>query len=419
MTRYIIRILLIFFIPILGSTSLSAQESQYDSDQLFKMGRDEAFENKNYPRAISLAKQALVKSPDYTDIRVFLGRLYTWSDQPDSARAEFRKIIQSKPDFEDAYLAYGSLEYWNKRPDTALVLTNKGLSINPRSEDLLLLKSRILKDLNQFAESNETLNELLAINPKNTVARSLSVQDGGFGGLNKIGVSYDFLNFDKQFDKPWHLASLDYGRQTTIGSITGRLNYANRFDTDATQFELDFYPRISKTFYAYLSGAVSSNSGVFPRYRTGFSLYANLPAAFEAEAGFRMLDFGDETWIYTASLGKYYKNYWFNLRTYLTPSNSSVSQSVAFNVRYYLGGADDYLSFGVGSGLSPDNQRNILLYNNGNPYKLKSSNINVGIRKSFNTSNVIGFKASYENQEYLKDTRGNQLGLGISFMKRF
>ena len=419
MTKYLYRILLIIFIPILNCIAVSAQEIPYNSDQLFQQARNQAFEKKNYPRAISLAKEALLKSPDYADIRIFLGRLYTWSNKPDSARAEFSRVLQGYPNYEDVYLAYGSLEFWNKRPDTALVLTNKGLSINSRSEDLLLLKARILRDLNQAKEANSTLNELLSINPRNTIARTLSIQDGAIGSRNKVGISYDYVTFDKQFDNPWHLASLDYARQTAIGAITGRLNYANRFQTNATQFEVDFYPRISKTFYAYVNAAVSNDSGVFPKYRTGFSLYANLPAAFEAEAGFRMLDFGDKFWIYTASIGKYYKNYWFNLRTFLTPFNSTIAQSLALNVRYYFGGVDDYLAFGAGSGLSPDNQRNTLLYNIGNTYKLKSNNMSLGLRKSFNTSNIIGLRVAYENQEYFKDTRGNQVELGIAYMKRF
>ncbi len=419
MTRPLIRFLFVLIILVLYGFSALAQETQYTSDQLFALARTEAFENKNYPKAIALTKQALVKSPEYADIRIFLGRLYTWSDKPDSARVEFSRVIQSSPDYKDVYLAYGSLEFWNDRPDSALILTNKGLIIDPKSEDLLLLKARILKDKKLFKASDEVLSELLAINPKNPVARSLSIQSGSLGSQNKVGISYDYVTFDKQFDKPWHMASLDYGRQTGFGSLTGRLNFANRFETSSTQFEVDLYPRISKTFYAYVSGAVSNNSGVFPQYRTGFSLYANLPASFEADAGLRMLDFGDKTWIYTAAIGKYYKNYWFNLRTYQTPSISSVSSSLALAVRYYFGGADDYLSFGAGSGLSPDNQRNTLLYNNGNTYKLKSNNLSLGLRKSFDTSNILGLRASFENQEYLKDTRGNQVEVGIAFIKRF
>ncbi|HQS06014.1 MAG TPA: hypothetical protein PLT16_10310, partial [Daejeonella sp.] len=83
------------------------------------------------------------------------------------------------------------------------------------------------------------------------------------------------------------------------------------------------------------------------------------------------------------------------------------------------GGANDYLSFGIGTGLSPDNPRNNLLYNNGNTYKLKSNNISLGYRKSIKTTNILFFKASLENQEYIQDTRGNQLELGIGYMKQF
>jgi len=116
---------------------------------------------------------------------------------------------------------------------------------------------------------------------------------------------------------------------------------------------------------------------------------------------------------------KYYKNYWFNLKTYLTPSNNSVSQSLSLKIRYYLAGADDYLSFGIGTGLSPDDPANNILFNNGETYKLKSSNISLGYNKSLNALNIISVKASLENQEYRQGTRGNQFSVGISYKRRF
>ena len=136
-------------------------------------------------------------------------------------------------------------------------------------------------------------------------------------------------------------------------------------------------------------------------------------------AGFRLLGFNDETWIYTASVGKYYKSFWFNLRTFLTPSNNSVSQSYSFMTRYYLGGADDYLSIRVGTGLSPDNQTNNILYNNGNQYRLKSNNISLGFRKTLWATNVVFIETGLENQEYRQGEKGNQLTLGVGYLKRF
>jgi YaiO family outer membrane protein len=236
---------------------------------------------------------------------------------------------------------------------------------------------------------------------------------------NAIGLSYEYIYFDERFDDPWHLASIDYTRQTRLGSVAARVNYANRFKMNGAQFEMDAYPRISDLFYAYVNLGISEDEGIFPQYRAGFSLYANLPAAFEADAGFRILAFDDTTWIYTLGVGKYYKNFWFNFRTYLTPSSSSVSQSYALTTRYYLAGADDFLSLKLGTGISPDDNANSISFDPDNIYKLKSTNIVLGYRKLFWDTNVLSLQLALENQEYAPNTKGNQLSLGLGYIKRF
>jgi YaiO family outer membrane protein len=216
------------------------------------------------------------------------------------------------------------------------------------------------------------------------------------------------------------LANLSYGRQTKLGAVAARLNYGNRFKTNGTQVELDAYPKLSKVFYAYVSGGLGGSNGVFPKSRTAVSLYANLPASYEAEAGFRTLTFGDATtWIYTASLGKYYKSYWFNVRAFLTPANSSVSQSFALNMRYYYGGANDFLSLSVGTGISPDNQRNITLFNSDNTFRLKSNNIALGYHKSIKSTTLLFVRGIYERQEYLPQISGNQFSVNLGLFQRF
>lgn len=414
----LMRSIYLFILILLSTIRVSAQED-LSSDELFIKARKVAFDEKNYPKAIAITKQALQKSPDYADIRIFLGRMYTWTDKLDSARVEFERVREKSKGYEDLYIAYGYLEYWNDNSKKALSIVAEGLEYNENSIGLLLLATKTFNDLKQFEKANIVLARILKLDPKNTEARALSGSIGNVGSRNKIGLNYDYVYFDKQFSDPWHLASIDYGRQTGIGSITARMNVANRFKSNGTQFELDFYPKISKLFYAYMSGGYSGDVGIFPEYRAGFSLYANLPASFEADAGFRMLVFSSQTWIYTGSIGKYYKSYWFNLRTYLTPSNNSLSKSLSFQTRYYFGGADDYLSIKIGSGLSPDNPRNNLLYNNGNIYTLKSKNISLGFKKSIKKTNILSLSTSLENQEYRQDTKGNQLEFGIGFTKRF
>lgn len=394
----------------------AAAQDQRSSDQLFEDARKAAFDNKNYPEAIRLSRQALAKSPDYSDIRVFLGRVYTWSDFPDSARTEFRYVINAHPDYEDAYVAITDLEYWNNRPDTALQYVEQGLQYHPRSEELLLRKARVLLAKKQLQDAAQAAAQLLAINPSNAAARALLSSIRDQVRKNKIDLSYDYTYFDKRFDQPWHLVSVGYSRQTKLGTVTGRVNYGHKFGEDGVQGEVEAYPRISPTFYAYVNGGYSG-SGIFPKYRGGFSLYANLPASFEGELGFRYLYFDESVWVYTASLGKYYKNFWFNLRTYLTPGEGELSRSFAFTTRYYTAGADDFITLGIGTGISPDDQRNNINYSINT--SLISYKFNLGYQRTVGRQNIIGAMATWYYEEFREKTYGNQVNIGIILQRRF
>ena len=403
------------FIALLFSQSLFAQ-SELSADDLFQQARSAAFDKKDYTLATELSKKALTISPEYADIRIFLGRVYTWWDKTDSARACFNEVLRMHPDNEDASAAYADLEYWNKNSSKALSICEEGLVFHPQSKVLMLKKAKSLIDLKQFKGANGVLVELLKNDSQNAEARALLESVKDLAAKNKLGVSYDFVNFDKQFSDPWHVVSLDYSRSTAIGSFTGRLNYANRFKTNAVQFEADAYPKISKTFYSYINAGISNKNGVFPQYRAGFSLYANLPKSFEAEAGFRYLYFSDATWIYTGSLGKYFKNYWFNFRTYITPGNQSVSNSYSLTTRYYYKGTD-YFALGIGTGISPDESANNIQLANSD--KLKSYRISADYRNTFKTLNSILFSLSMLQQEYLPKVTGNQYVFSVGYQRRF
>lgn len=386
-------------------------------DRKYAEARKEAFEHKNYETAIGLMVEATQMAPENADYAIFLGRLYTWNKEEGKAREILNGAFEKHRDYEDAAIAYASLEFWNENPDKALKIVNNGLEYHKDSQDLWVLKVKILMDLKENQEATRALNTALEYHPKSTVVRSLLQNMGTGESRNEMGISYNFVYFKERFDQPWHLTSLHYGRQTGLGSIFGRFNYGNRFGIGSTQFEMDFYPKISSTFYAYVNGGISNDKGIFPKYRTGFSLYANLPAAFEADAGFRMLKFTDETWIYTFGLGKYHKNYWFNFRTYLNTLESGIADSYAFTVRYYFVGASDYLNARIGTGFSPDNTSNNVLLD-GNT-RLRSNNISVGFRKLLGRTNILYSEIEFNRIEFISDTYDNQYSIKIGCVKRF
>jgi len=402
------------FLALINCNSVFAQQ-QLSSDELFQQARTAAFDKKNYPLATELSKKALIISPDYSDIRIFLGRVYTWWNKTDSGRECFKEVLDLEPGNEDAASAYADLEYWNDNPSEALLICENGLTFHPQSKVLLLKRAKNLIELKRYKDASDGLAGLLKIDPKNAEARSLLEKIKDQRAKNKIGISYDLATFDKQFDDPWHIVSLDYSRSTKAGSFIGRVNYANRFKTNALQFEADAYPRISKTFYSYVNVGISDKSGVFPQYRSGFSLYANLPKSFEAEAGLRYLYFSDATWIYTSSIGKYFKNYWFNFRTYITPATESVSNSYTFTTRYYFK-ETNYFGVALGTGISPDETANIQL---ANLYKLKSYKVSADYRNTFGTLNTILLSFSILQQEYLPKVTGNEFLFSVGYQRRF
>jgi YaiO family outer membrane protein len=403
---------------ILLSVSFKIQaQNALSSDELFADARKSAFENKNYQKAKELAFEALEKSPGYADVDIFLGRIYSWDHQYDSARMHFTKVLNANPN-EDASIAYADLEYWNDKYRNALEICNNALVNFPNSEELLLRKAKNLKALKNFDEAAEITRQVLKINSNNQQARALAVSIKEQLLKNKITISYENSSFDKQFDKAWNLASIAYSRQTKLGSVIARINYANRFSSNGLQAELDAYPQISKTFYGYLNFGYSGDVGVFPGYRAGMSLYANLPKSFEGELGIRYLYFTSGTKIYTASLGKYWSNFLFTARTYLTPSSTGISQSYNFSARYYLEGADDYFGLSVGSGFSPDdNTQNIQFSNKEN--KLSSKKISADFNHTFLKWTIISISAGIINQEYQPSERGNQFNISAGISRRF
>jgi len=404
-----------FLFALLFPITMYSQQN-LSADELFLKARTAAFEQKDYPASIALAKEALEKAPNYTDISVFLGRLYTWNKDLVSARAIFEELGKREVQDEDYFLAYASLEYWNDQNTKAIEIIDKGLSYHAKSETLLLLKAKVYFGMDNYEEADKAVSTLLSINPKNTEARALAVRINELTSKNAIGIVYNYSHFDKQFDNDWHIVGVSYKRVTPIGSVIVRGNYANKFAEGGTQIELEAYPRLSKMFYLYVGGGYSDDVELFPKYRTGVSLNANLPHSFEAELGYRQLYFSSSIWMYTAAIGKYYKNFWFNLRTYITPDSKNISHSYTGTVRYYTKGAQDYFAFQIGTGISPEENRNNLLENE--TFKLKTFKIGGEYNFSYH-SNLFSVGTMYYNQEYRPGEKGNQFDITLGYTRKF
>lgn len=394
-------------VPVINSKPATASE-------LFDLARKAAFDKKSYPEAISLSKQSLALSDD-NDVRLFLGRLYTWSDFADSARAEFYSVLFKNPRNADALAASYDLELWNDRPKVALEYAETGLRFYPESEDFTVKKAKALVNMKRYGAAIKIAKTYLLRFPESGPVLALERSIKEEFPQNSVGVGHSTVYFDKRFDQPWFLSSVSYGRQTRLGSVTLNVNHANRFKTSGLEGEVEAYPRIAKRLYAYVGGGMSGSS-IFPNHRLGVSLYTSLPHSFEAEAGLRYLQFSDATIFYVFGLGRYIGNNFYGLRSYITPSN--VRSSVSFNLstRFYLG-QDRYDSFGIaiGTGTSPDDRARRIDINN----TLNSIKAGFDYSATVIKRTALSLGISWSNEEYLTDTFGNQYTFSASLSHRF
>lgn len=370
-----------------------------DADELFSRARALAF-NDQRDSARQLLRLALQESPNYVDIRIFLARTLAWDGKRAEARKELRTVFNQKPYNIEALLFAIDVEQWDDKPSEALKICVTALRKFPNHEDFLIQKAKILRDLNRENESLITLSILEDINPSHPEIPKIRESIKSNFIMQGIGANETYDWYTHYFD-PNHLFALQYNRSTFFGSIIGRLNYRNTRGKDGLQFEVDAYPRIISGIYAYVSyGFAGASTSLFPEHRAGLEAFFKLPESFEGSIGARYLNFGpgSDITIYTGSFGYYYKDYWFSLRPFITPSSVSFSRSLSFTTRwYYDGTAEEYASIKAGAGFSPD-ERN---YDptNSNVYLLKARSFGIGLQKPLGIISLLTASADYTRQE--------------------
>lgn len=233
---------------------------------------------------------------------------------------------------------------------------------------------------------------------------------------NAITITYDYNHFQRQFANDWHMGSIEYKRKLPQGAILGRLNYGNRFQQSGWQGEIEAYPVLTKKLYAYTGISFSDNMPVFPKWRTGTTLYLALPKAWEVEGGFRYLYFTESVWLGTAGISKYVGNWLFNARTYIGLENTSNNQAYFVSARRYFNNGIDYAWLQAGSGVSPDEYRNIQL---GSLYNLNSKSLILGTNLSLTKRTKLLLSAGWFRNEYRKGSHDNQLNTTIGVSQKF
>ena len=336
--------------------------------------------NGDYKSANKMLIQVLSENPENLKAHTLLASTYSWIGQYDNARDKFNTLTSTERNNRDVWISAIKNELYAKKNATALGLANKALFYLNNDAEVERLREIALERV-----KNKKYPELWWHNQKNEIKTAKASQtkpkkktihkeieekkDSEKNPMNKpkpktpvvkdvlsnrVAIRNSFTVFDQRYD-PMIYSSISFKRQTLAGSIIPRINYSNRLGKHGLQYDLDFYPKFSKRFYAYINYGYS-NATIYPNHKVGGDLYVNLPGAFEFSAGGRYIKFDTKNvTVITNSLGHYRGNYYFSLRSYITPRSDRLTRvSGNILVRKYLKDAENYMGINFGMGFSPE-----------------------------------------------------------------
>jgi YaiO family outer membrane protein len=341
---------------LLAVTAAASPALPPPPDDTLAHARELAFGGKEHRQeALNLLKQRLVESPGDNDVRTFYGTLLSWEGQYDEARKQLTEVLNDHPYHSDALPALVRVELFSDHPARAEQLAADSLQHTPKDVEMMMLLARAQRNQNHYRAAAQTLDAILVIEPANKGAMSMRRRSEVDSWKWEAAATHttDFLSRgrDPQNEDAWQLRG-----RTPVGSLIGRVSRADRFGFTSYQVETDFYPHIRNGTYAYINLGASADANLYPHYRVGADLYQSVGHGFEVSGGFRHLKFTSGTTIYTWAVYKYYGDWLFSGRMYLTPDDLGVSKTEIFGVRRFFGaeGTHDYIEvrFSRGSSLA-------------------------------------------------------------------
>lgn len=406
-------------------------------DSLFVEARNAAMNTTSRDLAIEMCQHALSVSPDHHDFRILLGRCYSWNGDYSLAESELTQVVAAVDSYQDARNALLDVYIWSEQDDKALELLAASIEKYPTEIPYRVKQLQLHTKHERTTEAQDVVEQILAIDstqndalayldqmkPKEveTVTKDVTPKNPtrsttlrfAYNRLAETATAWQALVLESSMD-PWHWISLEHKETFSFGPVIFKLNYANRFQDTATQLEIESYPTIRKGTYLY-TGVGLSKSDLFPSFRMGVEIFQALPREFEVSLGFRYLEVPEKKIpIYVGSLGKYWQSFWISAKTYISPSNSSLSKSWVLGVRKYLLKPADFFEVSIGSGVSPD-----INLGGEEVNFLGSRSLGISLKKEVQThyDAYIGLRLS--NLEVRRDAYRGDTGIEIALTRNF
>jgi YaiO family outer membrane protein len=399
---------------ILGLTVGVSTQYLRAADDILSRARDLAT-HKQRPKALSLLEDYLVQHPTDSDAQFLRGLIQSWEGNYYSARKDLQAVWTAHPDYADPALALVNVEIWSGDLSRAEQITGQFLSQQPEYIPMLLARAKVLAKMSRRADALEMLKLILSREPRNSEALDLRRELRDLDRAWQGGSSYNVIKYSDRASV-FQEESISLKRGLNAGSLIFRFSQAGWYGLHSTLSEVDWYPSLRPGTYMYVNAGFSPDATLYPRFRGALEVFQNLGKGFESSAGARRLQFtGSHIDIFTSSLGRYHKNWYGSVRTYIVPDqHQGTSLSYQILARRYFGDGQRYASFRYSHGSTPFEVQSInevgILRSSAYSGEL---NWQIGERVFFN---ITGGAA---NEDRIQTTRETQYSLTTTFYYRF
>lgn len=381
---------------------------QFPNDTLLLFKRSGLLESQQrYTAAAAVSRQLMQLSPNnkkyrqaYVDQQMEAARLLLKSGQPQLALPLLQEIVQLAPQQHDAWLYLINLEAGKGNYQQSIAYCDSALA-QLGNDSLIVQKRNAL-----WQEVNE---KAIAQTPADTPATEKKYH-------NQAGVIH-LQSIYGNGNRPASITSLQYLRYHNRGSVTGRVNYADRASGNGLQLEAETYYNHNPQYYSY--GLLGwSDAAVFPKFRAGYSLFRNFKKGWEGELGARYLRADSvNTWSAVWSAGKYWGNNWTNLRGYVITEQNKWYQAYTLTHRMYLHDDKEFIAFLLSLGTTPDDRSRNFQFNRFVSFISKSAGI--GYQKTFGSRTTASIYGNWINQRTGNKQYYNQYDIYLTLLYKF
>lgn len=405
---------------MLGVFAPSFGQSSNNVDSLFRVAQSLAF-SAQYEESRMLTAQIISNHPAHRDAALLQAKTYLWENNFDQGLSEMRQIIRVDSNLAGAWQSLFDGYLWSEQADAALALLDTLPLVFRRKLPFILIEARVFNALARYQESL-ALTEMLIVRDPNLPGIQ-RLHQNNLQNIQKqhLLLDYQYSNFNEDIPN-WHWLAIEYGLQLKNGPLLLRATQISRFNLTSSQVELEYYPRLNEKTSLY-AGLGLGQGVLFPSYRAGLEIFRMLPAAMEWSAGLRHIEFADASVTsYTASLSKYYKNFWFNFRPFIIPTGGNLYLTYSVQARRYFKSSRHWLSLSAGLGNSPDMDFRLNrpdLQTSDQIFLLDAFVVRIDYQLPIRFSWIARPFIEWKNEEFLPSLYRRRLTSGISFQRFF